>query len=163
LSTHPKIMQLAIGKVALKTTIRSGGVLTVYITIGLKLLKAVLGEKELTECGITIASDLIKIGIATIIGEAAAMMATGSAVVGAMAVGPIILAIVVGVVSMMLIDTFDDKFKITDRVVAIMEKASEKIISEIRNDYDRASDNIYEGIRHWIYHESGGFDIKNPI
>ncbi len=163
MSTHPKIMQLAIGRVGLKTTIRGGGVLTAYITIGLELLKVVLGEKELTECGITIASDLIKIGIATIIGEAVAMTVAGTAAVGAIAAGPIIVAIVVGAGAMMLIDTFDDKFKITDRVVAIMEKAGEKIISEIRNDYDRASDNIYEGIRHWIYHESGGFDIKNPI
>ncbi len=163
LSTHPKIMQLAVGRVGLKTTIRGGGVLTAYVTIGLELLKTVLGEKELTECGITIASDLIKIGIATIIGEAAAMMVAGTATVGAIAAGPLIVAIMVGVFSMMLIDTLDAKFKITDRVVAIIEKAGEKIISEIRNDYDRATDNIYEGIRHWIYHESGGFDIKNHI
>ena len=163
LSTHPKIMQLAIGKVALKKTMRAGGKLTVYMTISLELLRLVLGTTELYECGVNIASDLAKIGVATVIGEAVGMAAAGSATIGAIAAGPIILAIVVGVGVGFALDYFDSQYNITNRVAAMMEKMGEKIIAEIRNDYNQASENVYQGLRHWIYNESSGFDIENPI
>jgi hypothetical protein len=163
LSTHPKIMQLAIGKVALKKTIRAGGKLTVYMTISLELLRLVLGTTELYECGIKIALDLAKIGIATVIGEAIGMAAAGSATIGAIAAGPIILAIVVGVGVGLVLDYFDTQYNITNRVAVIIEKMGAKIIAEMRNDYNQASDKLYQGLRHWIHYESGGVDIENPI
>jgi hypothetical protein len=162
LSTHPKILQLAIGKVGLKRTIRGGGILSVYITISLQLLKLVLGKKELEECGIAIASDLVKIGIATILGEAASIMVAGTAI-GAIASGPIIVAIVVGVGVVLALDALDNHYNITNRVAAMMHKMSEKIVQELCKDYDNAAEWIYQGLRHWIYHESNGFDIENPI
>lgn len=162
LGTHPKIMQLAVGKVALKKTIQAGGRLTVYLTIGFELLKLVLGKKELSECGVTIASDLVKIGIATAISEAISLAAVGTASVGAFAAGPIIVAIAVGIGVTLGLDYLDNRFQLTDRVVAAIDKMGEQVIKELRSDYYNACENIYQGIRHWIYRESGGFDIENP-
>jgi hypothetical protein len=48
-------------------------------------------------------------------------------------------------------------------VAAMMGKMGKKIIAEIRNDYNQAYENLYQGLRRWIYNESGGFDIENPI
>lgn len=133
------------------------------MTIGIETLGLVLGEKELQECGVTIASDLIKIGITTIFAEAAGLAAAGTTVVGGFAAGPIIVAIVVGVMLTFALEYFDTQYNITNRVAATMERIGEKILKEMRNEYNQALENVYQGIRHWIYYDSGGFDIQNPI
>lgn len=162
LSTNQKIIKLAIGKVALTKTIKAGGILTLCVTIGLDILGLVFGDKELNEFGITVASDLVKIGISTLIAEAAGMLAAGVAGISAFAAGPIIITIAVGILVGYSLDAFDRHYNITNRVAAMMEKMSEKIIEEIDEAQQQVTGNIYQGIRGWIYHASG-VDIENPV
>lgn len=163
LCTHPKIVQLAIGRVGLSKTVRAGGRLSMYLTIGIELLNLIFGDKEIRECGISIASDLVKIGVSTVIAEAVGLAAAGSATIGAIAAGPIILTIVVGVMTAYALDYFDSRFNITNKVVALMEQMAAKISAASEKASEDVFGNIYQGLRYGIYRATGGFDVGSPV
>jgi len=79
----------------------------------------------------SLATDVVKVGIAT-----GASIAAASAVIGlgiTVAVGPIVAVIAVGVLTSMALSEIDSTYGITDKVIAGLDQLSYDIQSQIQN------------------------------
>lgn len=133
LATNPKIVDLAIGRVGINRAIASGARLTFALYIPINILKAVLDDKPTLMKFIgTTATDLVKIGISSLVASAAAQ---GVAAMTAFAAGPFVVAIVVGLGVALALDELDKRYKITDSLVAKMEEITDKMLGEFSRQW----------------------------
>ena len=92
---NPKIIQMAIGSLGIKNMIKSGGRLTIYLTVPLTILEYFLRDQStLYDLAGHLASDLIKVGISTIITAIFGLSLGGAKVFACL---PIATVIIVGV------------------------------------------------------------------
>lgn len=120
LANNPKIMTLAIGKVGVGKSIISGMKLTVLLTVPLTVLKYILDDNStLASLLGTVASDLMKLSISSVVGAAAA------AVVGTIttiAAGPLAAAVVFGVATAIFLEKIDADYGLTDALVKLIDE-----------------------------------------
>lgn len=70
LANNPKVVKMAIGEAGIKNSVRIGGTITIVLFAGMNLLEFVLDQSTLAELVGTMATDLIKVGISSIVAEA---------------------------------------------------------------------------------------------
>ncbi|MFT5083096.1 MAG: hypothetical protein ACI9Y1_001133 [Lentisphaeria bacterium] len=117
---NPKVVSLGLGKVGAITAAKQGGMLTVVLLSAYRVIDYFLTDQTtLSHLVGTLATDLVKVGIATAASIGAAIVAGGITTV---AVGPIIAVILVGVGVSMLLEFADNKLGITDRVIAGLDE-----------------------------------------
>jgi len=127
LASNPKIVDMAIGQLGRTRAIVSGARLTFALYIPLNILSLVLDdEPTLLKFIGTTATDLVKIGISSLVAAAAA---SGIAAITTIAAGPFAIAIVVGLITSITLDELDRKYKITDSLIAKMEQITDEMIS----------------------------------
>lgn len=127
LASNPKIVDLAIGQLGRNRAIVSGARLTFALYIPLNILKTILDdEPTLIKFIGTTATDLVKIGLSSLVAAAAAK---GVAAITTVAAGPFAIAIVVGVLAAIALDELDRKYKITDSLIAKMEQITDEMIT----------------------------------
>jgi len=118
---HGKKVKNKVGEGAIKAA-KSGGILAVVLMTVYRVADYVLtDEATLSSLIGTLATDVVKIGITTGASIAAATFLAG---VTTLAVGPILAVVVVGVGVSMLLDNLDQKYGITDRVIAGLDELS---------------------------------------
>jgi hypothetical protein len=104
-----------------------GARLTFALYIPLNILKTVLDdEPTLVKFIGTTATDLVKIGLSSLVAAAATK---GVAAITTVAAGPFAIAIVVGILAAIALDELDRKYKITDSIIAKMEQITDEMIS----------------------------------
>ena len=81
------------------------------------------------------AIDLIKVGAASAI---ASLAATSVATLTTLAVGPIVVAIVVGVVASMKLDELDKKYGVTKALVDALDRAYDNTVGEFARQMNQA-------------------------
>lgn len=120
---NPKIVTMGLGKAGAVNAAKTGGVLTVILLSAYRVVDYVLtDEATLTQLVGTLATDFVKIGIATGASIAAATFVAG---VTTIAIGPIVAVIIVGVVGAYILDSIDKHYGITDRVIAGLDEIGE--------------------------------------
>ena len=139
---NPKVVTMGLGKAGAINAGRSGGILTVVLMTVYRVVDYVLtDEATLTQLVGTLATDVVKIGIATGASIAAATFVAG---VTTLAIGPILAVIVVGVGVSMLLDNLDTKYGITDRIIMGLDEISNSarayVEQQKQNLTDAASD-----------------------
>lgn len=111
---NPKVVTMGLGKAGAIHAARSGGILSVVLLTSYRVVDYFLTERvTLTRLVGSLATDIVKIGIATGASIGAAILAGGFSI----AVGPIFAVVVIGVGVSWALGAVDDKYGITDRVV----------------------------------------------
>jgi len=117
---NPKVVSMGLGKVGAITAAKQGGMLTVVLLSAYRVIDYFLTDQAtLSRLVGTLATDVVKVGIATAVSIGAAIVAGG---ITTIAIGPIVAVILVGVGVSMLLEFADNKLGITDRVIAGLDE-----------------------------------------
>lgn len=126
-------MKLALGRTALVNGIKSGGILTIYLLTGYRVIDYFLTDNAtLTQLVGRLAVDIVKIGIATGASIATAMALTGTAI-AIYAIVPIAFVILVGGLTSVALDAADSDLRISDQVVEALDHAVKSIQKNTHN------------------------------
>lgn len=119
LAKNPKIVSMAIGRVGIAQSILQGTKLTVFLTVPINVLTYLIDEQA-TLCSLvgTVASDLVKVGISSVLGGAAAL-AVGT--LTTVAAGPLVAAIFVGIATAILLEKIDAELGLTDALIKFID------------------------------------------
>ena len=129
LASNPKVVDLATGTKRVSGTMISGARLSIFIAVPMTVLQFLISEQStLLRLVGTIASDLVKIGLSTIIASAAGMAAGAITTVAA---GPIVAAIAFGIATAVTLEYLDRTFGVTDALINAMEKAKQRTVGEL--------------------------------
>jgi hypothetical protein len=143
-----KIITMAIGALGIKNMVKSGGVLTICITVPLTILEAFLQDQSsIYELAGNLASDLMKIGIASVMGGITGIVIGGFTT---LAIVPIGLAIIISVGTGFELNRLDDKYQLTAKLSAALEDMSEQIAKSIKNGVDDVQRSAYRGLGGFI-------------
>jgi len=129
LASNPKVVDLAIGQKRVGNAMAKGARLSIFIAVPMTVLQFLITEQStLMRLVGTIATDLVKIGLSTLIASGAAMVA---GTITTIAAGPIIAAVGFGIATAVTLEYLDRTFGVTDALVNAMEKAKQRTIGEL--------------------------------
>ncbi len=140
--TNAKVVGLGIGEKGVKQAMRKGGILSVILITAWNVVDYVLNDQA-TLGGLIgqTATDISKIAVSTFIGSAAGAAAVGT-VIGTFALGPLIVAVAVGVGVALVLDWLDNKFGWTEK----LKKALDDKIAEVNQAIAEKKEDIKQGI-----------------
>ena len=127
---NPKVVTMGLGKAGAIHAAKQGGIISVVLLTTYRVVDYFLtDEATLSQLVGTLATDIVKVGIAT---GASIAIASG---VGALtfAVGPIIAVIVVGIVIAVALDALDKQYGITDQIIAGLDELGDDVGAYIEN------------------------------
>lgn len=138
---NAKIIKMGLGKYGAVQAAKQGGILTVFLVSAYRVADYFLTDSAtLNQLVGTLATDIVKIGLAT--GASIVAASTAASVTAAtgilIAFGPLAAAIVIGVATNMLLEHLDEKYNVTDKVIAALEEIDEKGIQGIINEKKQA-------------------------
>lgn len=145
---NPKVVSMGLGKAGAIKAAKQGGILTIVLLSAYRVVDYVLtDEATLSQLVGTLATDIVKVGIAT--GASIALAAAVGA--ATFAVGPILAVVVMGIGMSMLLDHLDTEYKITERVVAGLDELGddakaylERKKREVTNTANQAFDSVID-------------------
>lgn len=142
---NAKIVQMGIGRAGAVHAVKSGGVLTIVLLSAFRIVDYLLtDEMTLNQLIGTLATDVVKVGIAT---GASIAAATAAAAVFTVAIGPIVAAIGVGVLAAYGVSKLDEHFEVTEKVIAMLDemgKGIRQVIEDKKRESMRLADRMAE-------------------
>lgn len=146
LETNPKVVNLAIGRVGLAASIVEGSILTMVLYVGIDILECILNEHStLGLLSATLATDLLKVGISSIVAAIIGTAIGGTATIAAL---PLVIAILVGVGTNYILEKIDEQFGITDKLASAIDKQVRKAEEEFSRGYSK----LESGLLWKLYH-----------
>ncbi|XPF95257.1 hypothetical protein ACM9HF_04385 [Colwellia sp. RE-S-Sl-9] len=148
---NPKVVSIGLGKTGAISAAKQGGILTVILLSTYRVVDYFLTDQAtLTQLIGTLATDIVKVGIATAASIGAAAIAGGLT----LAIGPILAVVVVGVGMSMLLEYADKSLGITKRVIAGLDElesnAKNYIAQQKRNAVNAMAKSANKIIDHTI-------------
>lgn len=144
-SNNIKIINLDIGKFGITKSIAKGTLITLALTIPLSIVESILKKPgDLYHLVGSLATDLLKISIATLFMSIAGIGLTGSAI---LAVVPMGIVIAIGVFTGFILNTIDKKYKLTEKLIEALKL--------LPNKADAAAGFAAEGIWKGIINPGG--------
>lgn len=126
---NPKVVSMGLGRAGAVAAAKQGGILTVFLLSAYRVVDFVLtDEATLSRLIGTLATDIVKVGLAT---GASIAVATFVAGLTTIAVGPIIAVVFVGVVSTYALDSLDQRYHLTERVISALDEMGDDASSFI--------------------------------
>ena len=127
---NTKVVDFGIGKYGLAKSIIEGARLTFYIAAAYRTLDYILNdETSLAKFIGSLATDVVKLGIASAISWGAGSFAIAYVPFVA---APLVAVVVFGLLSAWVLNELDDKFGVTDQVVAYLEAAQQEFVEKAR-------------------------------
>ncbi len=125
---NPKIVDIGIGKYGLAKSIIEGARLTFYVAAAYRTIDYIMNdETSFAEFIGSLATDAVKIGIAS-----AVVWGVGMVLVTPWIVANLAIVVVVGAVAAITLNVLDDKFGGTDKIVAYIESAQQEFANKAR-------------------------------
>ena len=116
---NPKVISMGLGRSGAVTAAKQGGILTVVLLSAYRVADYFLTDQTtLSQLIGTLATDVVKVGIAT----GAAILTATIAGAATFAVGPIVAVVFVGVGMSILLESADNHLGITNRVIAGLDE-----------------------------------------
>ena len=144
LATNPKVVQMGVGRAGAVRAIRGGAILTVVLVSAFRVFDYLMSDKQtLTYLLGSLAADFIKVGISAA-AAVAAVGVTSATAVAAFAVGPLLVAIIVGALVGFALDMVDDRFAISAQLIDEMDRIARQVEPDIDRRLDRAADRVVE-------------------
>ena len=145
---HPKVITMGLGRAGAINAARSGGILSVVLMSAYRVVDYFLTDQATLNRLIgSLATDVVKIGIATGASIAVAWAVGGFTV----AIGPILAVVFVGIVSSYALGIIDTRYGITDRVIQALDELDENANSyiarsrqNIRNTVNETAESIID-------------------
>ncbi|MDG9668169.1 hypothetical protein ONV78_10530 [Hahella sp. CR1] len=126
LSSSPRVVSMAIGRLGVEKSIVQGAKLTIVLTVPISVIKYLIDEQRTISRLIgTVASDLVKLGISSVFASAAAVTA---GTLTTIAVGPLLAAVVVGVAVSLFLEHIDNEFGLTDALVKLIDDSYDNTV-----------------------------------
>ncbi|MDG9926944.1 MULTISPECIES: hypothetical protein [unclassified Pseudomonas] len=135
---NPKVITMGLGKAGAVHAAKSGGILSIILLSAYRIADYVLTDQAtLTQLIGSLATDIVKVGIATgaSIAAASAIVAMGFTI----AIGPIAAVVLVGIGVSMALSALDEHYGITDRVIAGLDD----IVQGTDRGYEAAKQALY--------------------
>ena len=130
---NPKVVSLGIGKFGVKNTIVKGTVITFYFALAYRTIDFIMNDgTSLAEFIGSLATDVVKIGIASTISWGAGALLTMTPFV----IGPLVAVVLVGLGASIALNVLDDHFKVTGKLVELIENAQQDFIDKAREIED---------------------------
>lgn len=153
-----RIIKMAIGSLGIKNMVKNGAYLTFFITVPLTILECFLVDHAtLYNLVGHLASDLLKIGIASVMGAIFGIAMGGVITVASV---PIAAAILISVLVGAGLDALDDHYKLTGKLIIVLEKMSDQIIKAKDNAIYETQSAMYQGF--WNFLRSNGLRFHKP-
>ncbi len=131
---NPKVVDVGIGKYGLKNSIVNGARLTFYFAAAYRTVDFILNDETTLARYIgSLATDAVKIGIASAVSWVAGTIAAG---LTSFVAGPLIVVVVVGLFVSIGLNKLDSKFGLTDKVVEYIEKSQQEVVQKARELQD---------------------------
>ena len=147
-ANNRKLITMAIGALGIQNMVKTGGILTICITVPLTILEAFLQDHATCyELVGNLAADLIKIGIASVMGAIAGIIIGGFITY---AIVPIGSAIFISVVTGIASNHLDDKYQLSKKLAAALEDMSDQIAKSIKNGANHVQRSAYRGLGGFI-------------
>jgi len=127
---NPKVVDLGIGKYGLGKSIVEGARLTFYVAAAYRTLDFILNdETHLAQFIGSLATDVVKIGIASAISWGAGTISL--ALVSTIS-SPLIVVVVAGVIAAIGLNYLDDKFGVTNKLISCIEHSQQEFVEKAR-------------------------------
>lgn len=125
---NPKVVDIGIGKYGLSKSIIEGARLTFYVAAAYRTIDYIMNdETSFAEFIGSLATDVVKIGIAS-----AVVWGVGLVLVTPWIVANLAIVVVVGAVAAITLNALDEKFGLTDKVVVYIESAQQEFANKAR-------------------------------
>jgi hypothetical protein len=147
-ANNRKLITMAIGSLGIQNMVKTGGILTICITVPLTILEAFL--KDHATCYDLVgnmASDLIKLGIASVIAAIVGIFFGG---IVTYAIVPIGVTILVSVGAGVTLNFLDNKYQLTEKLSATLEAMSNQVVETTNNGVDHVLKISYRGLHGYI-------------
>ncbi|WP_105102509.1 hypothetical protein [Microbulbifer pacificus] len=139
---NAKVVQMGIGRSGAVSAARSGGILTIVLVSAFRIADFILTDQmTLNQLIGTLATDVVKIGIAT---GASIIAAVGAAAVFTVAIGPTVAAIGVGLLVSYGLSKLDDHYEITTKVIAALDELERRNNSKLKRLQQDALERVGE-------------------
>ncbi|MCA9704790.1 MAG: hypothetical protein KDK70_02935 [Myxococcales bacterium] len=136
---NAKVVSLGLGPVGVRATLQKGGVISIVLLTAYNIIDFVLrDDATLMDLLGQIGSDVIKVGIATGVSIAAATAVGTAGLIASFALGPLVVAILVGVGTAMVLDAVDNRYQLTQRMKDYLNKAAEAAAQKVQAAQDQA-------------------------
>ncbi len=137
---NPKVITMGLGKAGAVHAAKSGGILSVVLLSAYRVANYFLtDEATLSQLIGSLATDVVKVGIAT---GASIVAASFTSAFFAIAIGPIVAVVVVGVLTSMALSVIDEHYGITDKVIVGLDEVGGEITSYIERAKQNAENQI---------------------
>lgn len=148
---NPKIIKMGIGREAVLSGVKSGGVMSIVLISIYRVLDYIFtDEQTMFQFVGALAVDIVKIGIVVGISFLLAMAAGYTT----FAIGTLVIVLIVGFIIGQALNAFDIRFDITNRVIAALEEISQnppsldsiktKVIAAVNNTKKAGNELIEE-------------------
>ena len=138
---NPKVLTMGLGRAGAVHAARAGGILSVVLITGYRVIDCFLTDRQtLTHLVGHLATDIVKIGIATGVSIATGIAASTYIVFAA---GPIIAVVFFGALASLGLTAIDDKYEITINVVKgldDLEKITKSNLKSTRRGIQKSID-----------------------
>ena len=147
---NPKVVAMGIGRAGAMKSIKEGGILTVVLVSAYDVIDYVLTDRAtLTDLVGQLASDVTKIAIATGASAASVALLSGT-IVTSFALGPLLVAIVVGVGVGIALDAIDNHYKLTEKLKTMLAATAEAVEKAAASAVEQAQQ-AKQGVIDWAY------------
>jgi hypothetical protein len=152
-ANNRKIITMAIGALGIKNMVKTGGILTIYLTVPLTVLELFLKDQvTLSSIAGTLTADIMKIGVGSLIG---AVMGLAVGELTTIACAPIIAAIFFGGIAGGVLDWADNHYNLTEKLITGLKKMGD----EMDKIAGQAGSALYRGTEGFL--RSQGLRIPN--
>lgn len=148
-ATNPKIVQMGIGKIGATNVAKQGGVLSIVIMSGYRITDYVLRDSAtLSQLIGGLATDIAKIGVST---GAAILAAKGAGVLfGSAVIGPLVAVVVVGFAISEVLNILDEKYRITEKVIQLVEEAELNLKESIEHGKRELNEKVVDATEYVV-------------
>lgn len=116
---NPKVVAMGLGRTGAISAAKSGGLISIVLLTSYRIIDYVLTDQAtLSRLVGTLATDVVKVGISAGASIAAAIVAGGFT----LAIGPLLAVVIVGVAASTGLEMLDQKYRLTERVVAALDE-----------------------------------------
>lgn len=123
---HAKVIKMGIGRAGMRASAKGGFILSAILLTAFDVTEYFLSDREtLGQLIGQIAGDVTKAAIGGAIGLGAGMAA--GLVIGTFALGPLVVALIVGVVASWALDKLDSHYHLTEKVQAALDRGIARV------------------------------------
>lgn len=148
---NAKVITMGLGKAGAINAAKSGGILSIVLLSAYRVTDYFLTDQAtLSHLIGSLATDVVKVGIATGASIAAATVVSAAFTV---AIGPIVAVVAVGVITSMLLSALDEHYGITDKVIAGLDELGDDVNSYFRKakaNVERSAANAAAGVLDYV-------------